>query len=49
MKKYLLLLAMFGMLFTACERGDVPEENDGDVSEIVFSEQSIKVEFEPDT
>ena len=49
MKKYLLLLATFGMLFTACERGDIPEENDGDVSEIVFSEQSIKVEFEPDT
>ena len=27
MKKYLLVLAMFGMLFTACDRGDVLEEN----------------------
>ncbi|MBR5512345.1 MAG: leucine-rich repeat protein [Bacteroidaceae bacterium] len=46
MKKYLLLLAMFGMLFTACERGDGVEEY---VPKIELSKQRIEVDFEPNT
>ena len=43
MKKFLLLLlAMFGMFFTACERGD-------GVEEIELSKQSIEVGFESNT
>ena len=50
MKKFLLLLAAVGMIFTACESGgDVEEENGGtpSIPKIELLQQSIEVEFEP--
>ena len=41
MKKILLLLALFGMLFTACEGGEPS------ISKIELSQQYVEVEFEP--
>ena len=51
MKKLLLMLAAVGMLFTACENNGGIEEENGDVSipKIELSQQSIEVDFEPNT
>ena len=51
MKKLLLLLALFGLVFTACEGGLDNEENGGtpSVPKIELSQQIVDVEFEPDT
>ena len=51
MKKLFLLLAMVGLLATACEGGLDNEENGGTPSapKIGLSQQSIDVEFEPGT
>ena len=49
MKRNLLLLAILGMLFTACKGVDGLEENDGDEPKIELSKQSIEVDFESNT
>ena len=51
MKKLLLLLTVAGMLAIACEGNGGIEEENGDVSipKIELSQQSIEVDFEPNT
>ena len=51
MKKILLLLALLGAIFTACQGGLDNEENGGNPSipKIELSQQTIEVDFEPDT
>ncbi|MBO7194852.1 MAG: leucine-rich repeat protein [Alistipes sp.] len=51
MKKLFLLLALFGVMFSACEEGlDKNEENDDGpsiVSKIELAQQNVEVDFEP--
>ena len=51
MKKFLLLLALLGVVFTACQSGLDNGENGGNPSipKIELSQQTVEVDFEPDT
>ena len=51
MKKFLLLVALLGAIFTACQGGLDNEENGGNpyTPKIELSQQTVEVDFEPDT
>ena len=51
MKKFLLLAALLGAIFTACQGGLDNEENGGNpyTPKIELSQQTVEVDFEPDT